>query len=213
MRKWLFSLCFLLGVGLLPGCHTASDPSKPHVIIRTAAGDIEVELYPLQAPKTAGAFLSYVDSGFYKNASFYRVLNEDNQVTGAAISKLIQGGIWKTNHAKAVGVPGVPHEPTSQTHLHHTDGTISLARDKPGTGTTEFFICVGDQPGFDYGGENNPDGQGYAAFGKVVKAWTSSGRSTSGRRTTSGLRRPSRSTTSSENKFSIFVRPLFVCSS
>jgi peptidyl-prolyl cis-trans isomerase A (cyclophilin A) len=168
MRNWLFPLCFLLVAGLLPACHTASDPNKPHVIIRTAAGDIEVELYPLQAPKTAGAFLSYVDSGFYKNASFYRVLNADNQVTGAAISKLIQGGIWKTNHAKAAGVSGVPHEATSQTHIGHTDGTISLARDKPGTGTTEFFICVGDQPGFDYGGENNPDGQGYAAFGKVV---------------------------------------------
>jgi peptidyl-prolyl cis-trans isomerase A (cyclophilin A) len=139
------------------------------VIIRTAAGDIEVELYPLEAPKTAGAFLSYVDSGFYKNASFYRVLNEDNQVTGAGTSNLIQGGIWKSDHAKAVRTPGVPHEPTSQTHILHTNGAISLARDKPGTGTTEFFICVGDQPGFDYGGENNPDGQGYAAFGKVVK--------------------------------------------
>jgi len=169
MRNTLFSLCLLLLAGLLPACHTPSDPSKPHVIIQTDAGDIEVELYPLKAPRTAGAFLSYVDSGFYKNASFYRVLNADNQVTGAAISKLIQGGIWKTNHAKATGVPGVPHEPTTQTHLQHTDGTISLARDKPGTGTTEFFICVGDQPGFDYGGENNPDGQGYAAFGKVVK--------------------------------------------
>lgn len=169
MRNGLFSLCFLVIAGLLPSCHSASDPTKPHVVIQTAAGDIEVELYPLQAPKTAGAFLSYVDSGFYKNASFYRVLNADNQVTGAAISQLIQGGIWKTNHAKATGVPGVPHEPTSQTHLRHTDGTISLARDKPGSGTTEFFICVGNQPGFDYGGENNPDGQGYAAFGKVVK--------------------------------------------
>jgi len=40
---------------------------------------------------------------------------------------------------------------------------------EPGTATTEFFICVGDQPGYDYGGENNSDGQGYAAFGKVVK--------------------------------------------
>ena len=169
MRKCIFSLCFLLAAGLLPSCHSASDPARPHVIIQTAAGDIEVELYPRQAPKTAGAFLSYVDSGFYKNASFYRVLNEDNQVTGAAISNLIQGGIWKTNHAKAVSVPGVPHEPTSQTHILHTNGVISLARDKPGTGTTEFFICVGDQPGFDYGGENNPDGQGYAAFGKVIK--------------------------------------------
>jgi peptidyl-prolyl cis-trans isomerase A (cyclophilin A) len=174
MRRCIFSLCFLLVAGflfagLLPSCHSASDPSRPHVIIRTDAGDIEVELYLRQAPVTAGAFLSYVDSGFYKNASFYRVLNEDNQVTGAASSKLIQGGIWKTNHAKAVSVPGVPHEPTSRTHILHTNGVISLARDKPGTGTTEFFICVGDQPGFDYGGENNPDGQGYAAFGKVVK--------------------------------------------
>jgi peptidyl-prolyl cis-trans isomerase A (cyclophilin A) len=174
MRRCIFSLCFLLVAGLLvagllPACHSAADPATPHVIIRTAAGDIEVELYLRQAPRTAGAFLSYVDSGFYKNASFYRVLNEDNQVTGAAISNLIQGGIWKTNYAKAVSVPGVPHETTSQTHILHTNGVLSLARDKPGTGTTEFFICVGDQPGFDYGGENNPDGQGYAAFGKVVK--------------------------------------------
>ena len=169
MRTCLFSLCFLLAADVLPSCHTASDPATPHVIIRTANGDIEVELYPRQAPKTAGAFLSYIDSGFYKNASFYRVLNDENQVTGAGTSRLIQGGIWKTNHAKATGVPGVPHEPTNQTHILHTNGVISLARDKPGTGTTEFFICVGDQPGFDYGGENNPDGQGYAAFGKVVK--------------------------------------------
>jgi peptidyl-prolyl cis-trans isomerase A (cyclophilin A) len=44
-----------------------------------------------------------------------------------------------------------------------------MARTAPGTATTEFFICVGDQPGFDFGGDNNPDGQGYAAFGKVVK--------------------------------------------
>lgn len=168
MRRGIFSLFFLLVAGLFPACHSASDPATPHVIIRTAAGDIEVELYLRQAPKTAGAFLSYVDSGFYKNAFFYRVLNEDNQVTGAAISNLIQGGIWKTNHAKAVSVPGVPHETTRETHILHTNGVISLARDKPGTGTTEFFICVGDQPGFDYGGENNPDGQGYAAFGKVV---------------------------------------------
>ena len=64
---------------------------------------------------------------------------------------------------------GLPHEPTSITKILHKDGVVSLARLEPGTGTTEFFICVGDQPGFDYGGENNPDGQGYAAFGKVVK--------------------------------------------
>ncbi|WP_431213119.1 peptidylprolyl isomerase [Puia sp. P3] len=163
-------MVLVLGLaGIIAGCHSAGNSGAPHVIIRTEAGDIEIEVYPKQAPKTAGAFLSYIDSGFYKNGSFYRVLNDDNQVTGAGASRLIQGGIWKTNHAKAVGVPGVPHEPTSMTHILHTDGTVSLARSEPGSGTTEFFICVGDQPGFDFGGENNPDGQGYAAFGRVVK--------------------------------------------
>lgn len=161
-----------LGVALtvaLAGCHSPGNPDKPHVVIKTPAGDIEVELYLRQAPKTAGAFLSYVDSGYYRNASFYRILNADNQPTGANDSKLIQGGIWRTDHDRAVRVPGVPHETTRQTQILHTDGTISLARGAPGTGTTEFFICIGDQPGYDFGGENNPDGQGYAAFGRVVR--------------------------------------------
>ncbi len=159
----------LVAICLLTSCHSPINPNKPRVLIRTQAGDIEVELYPRQAPRTAVAFLSYVDSGYYKNGNFYRVLNEDNQVTGAGISKLIQGGIWKTKHALATSLSGVPHETTQQTHILHTDGVISLARMEPGSATTEFFICVGDQPGFDYGGENNPDGQGYASFGKVVK--------------------------------------------
>jgi peptidyl-prolyl cis-trans isomerase A (cyclophilin A) len=154
---------------LLLSCHSTLNPDAPRVIIQTQAGDIEVELYPKQAPRTVAAFLSYVDSGLYKKCNFYRVLNEANQATGADPSELIQGGIWRTNRAEAVSLPGVPHETTQQTHILHTDGVISLARQAPGTATTEFFICVGDQPGFDYGGKNNPDGQGYAAFGKVVK--------------------------------------------
>jgi peptidyl-prolyl cis-trans isomerase A (cyclophilin A) len=161
----------LLGVlVILISCHAAPhNPDAPRVIIQTQAGDIELELYPKKAPRTVAAFLSYVDSGLYKNGNFYRILNEENQATGTDPSELIQGGIWRTNHAKAVSLPGVPHETTQQTHILHTDGVISLARQAPGTATTEFFICVGDQPGFDYGGKNNPDGQGYAAFGRVVK--------------------------------------------
>lgn len=160
----------VLSVLLTPSaCHPAHSPDKPHVVIQTQAGDIEVELYPLQAPKSVAAFLSYVDSGFYQKSSFYRVLNDDNQPTGTDPSKLVQGGIWRSNHARAVSVPGVPHETTKQTHILHTDGVISLARQEPGTATTEFFICIGDQPGFDYAGRNNPDRQGYASFGKVVK--------------------------------------------
>jgi peptidyl-prolyl cis-trans isomerase A (cyclophilin A) len=52
---------------------------------------------------------------------------------------------------------------------NHTDGTISLARDEPGTGSAAyFFITVGDQPGLDYSGARNADKQGFAAFGRVV---------------------------------------------
>lgn len=162
-----FLLCVLV---ILVSCHPApQNPDKPRVIIQTQAGDIEVELYPRQAPRTVAAFLSYVDSGLYKKCNFYRVLNEENQPTGTDPSQLIQGGIWRTNHAKAASLTGVPHESTQETHILHTDGVISLARQAVGTATTEFFICIGDQPGFDFGGKNNPDGQGYAAFGKVVK--------------------------------------------
>ncbi len=155
-------LCLFLACG-------GTGSKLPHVRIKTAAGDIEVELYADKAPKSVAAFLSYVDSGFYRNATFYRILNDDNQPSLAGKSELIQGGIWKTNYKKASSLPGIPHESTQLTHILHKDGVISLARMAPGTANTEFFICVGDQPGFDFGGENNPDGQGYAAFGKVVK--------------------------------------------
>lgn len=166
MRTRYLIISFL---ALLLSCEGGSDNKHPHVQIRTAAGDIELELYPQQAPKTVAAFLSYVDSGLYHNATFYRVLNDDNQSSEAERSNLIQGGIWRTDQKKASSLPGIPHESTQQTHILHKDGVISLARTTPGTAASEFFICIGPQPGFDYGGENNPDKQGYAAFGKVVK--------------------------------------------
>src|SRR6266700_3627448 len=141
---------------------------NPHVEIQTKQGSIEVELYPDQAPKSVAAFLSYVDSGYYKNCSFYRVLRDDNQPSDAPKSELVQGGLWATR-SKRPELPAIPHETTQQTHIQHKEGILSLARTAPGTASTEFFICMDDEPGLDYGGENNPDKQGYAAFGKVVK--------------------------------------------
>jgi len=143
--------------------------TTPHIEIQTEKGDIEIELYPLKAPKTVAAFLSYVDSGYYNNSSFYRVLNDENQPSNAPKTELIQGGIWKTKNKIASKLPGIPHETTQQTGILHTDGVLSLARQEPGTAGSEFFICIGKQPGLDYGGENIADKQGYATFGKVVK--------------------------------------------
>jgi peptidyl-prolyl cis-trans isomerase A (cyclophilin A) len=142
---------------------------NPHVKIKTTYGVIEAELYPDSAPKSVAAFLRYVDSGYYNNTSFYRVLNDENQATGVAHSQLIQGGLFGTNDQLSDRLPPIPHETTQQTGLHHELGTLSLARQEPGTAGTEFFICVEAQPGFDFGGSNNSDGQGYAAFGKVVE--------------------------------------------
>ena len=147
---------------------SSSENRNTHIEIRTKVGNIEVELYEDKAPQTVRAILSYIDSGFYKDASFYRVLNMDNQPSDAPKAELIQGGLWNKK-GRRDSTPGIPHESTRQTGVLHTDGAVSLARQEPGTANTEFFICVGDQPGFNYGGENNPDGQGYAAFGKVIK--------------------------------------------
>ncbi len=142
--------------------------SPDHIIIYTSAGDMEVQLFPEKAPKTVGAFLSYVDSGFYDNSSFYRVLSRDNQPTGANAAELIQGGLYKTKNTRDY-LQGIPHEPTSQTGIVHTHGTISLARLEPGTANTEFFICIGENPTFNAGGLKTGDTLGYAAFGRVVK--------------------------------------------
>jgi peptidyl-prolyl cis-trans isomerase A (cyclophilin A) len=55
------------------------------------------------------------------------------------------------------------------TGIRHKNGTISMARSEPGSATSEFFICVGDQPDLDFGGKRNPDMEGFAAFGKIIK--------------------------------------------
>jgi peptidyl-prolyl cis-trans isomerase A (cyclophilin A) len=159
---------FIISLWLL-SCSHKKKYDNPHVQIQTDFGNIEVELYPAKAPKSVAAFLSYVDSGLYKNSSFYRVLKEQNQPSSSFKSELIQGGIWQTNNKKASTLTGVPHETTKQSGILHTNGTISLARTTPGTASSEFFICIGDQPAYDYGNDANSDKLGYAAFGRVVK--------------------------------------------
>lgn len=160
-------ILLLVSIVILNGCKPKY--KNPHIEIQTSVGEIEVELYPEQAPKSVAAFLKNVEAGYYNNTSFYRVLSRDNQATDADKTELIQGGLWGKKDKSNLNIAGIPHETTQQTKLLHKDGTISFARLEPGTATTEFFICLGDQPSLDYGSESNPDKQGYAAFGKVVK--------------------------------------------
>jgi len=73
--------------------------------------------------------------------------------------------------AKQAGdfLPMIALERTRQTGLKHVDGTLSMARDGPDTAQHSFFICIGDQPALDFAGARQPDRQGFAAFGRVIK--------------------------------------------
>lgn len=163
----LWTACVIAYVAMA-GCTQPKAYDNPVVVIETKFGNITVELFPQQAPATVSAFLRNIDSGFFNNSSFYRVLRNDNQVTGTLRSYLIQGGIWQSNPDLKGKFTPIPHESTQQTGLLHKRGTLSMARNEPGTATSEFFICVEDEPGFDFGGKNNADGLGYAAFGAVA---------------------------------------------
>lgn len=134
------------------------------VTLRTTMGDIELELYPDRAPVTVGNFLAYLDAGHFDGGSFYRVVRVDND-NGDPKIEVIQGG---ASPAGRGAFPPIAHESTDETALRHQDGTVSMARGGVGTATSEFFICVGDQPGLDYGASRNADLQGFAAFGQVT---------------------------------------------
>jgi peptidyl-prolyl cis-trans isomerase A (cyclophilin A) len=125
-----------------------------------------LELYPKQAPITVDNFLRYVTENRFMGASFYRVVRADNQPNNKIKIAVIQGGLQVDEHP--LRLPPISHETTQQTGLRHADGTISMARNEPGSASSEFFICVGDQPELDFGGKRNPDGAGFAAFGKVL---------------------------------------------
>ena len=163
MRSW----ARLLGVILVGCCLVwAGGAENPHVMIKTELGEIAVEIFQKEAPITAANFLRYVDEGRYKDGCFYRVVTMDNQPNNDIKIEVIQGGL----SAKTQGtmLPPIEHETTDKTGILHKNGVISMARLKPGSASSEFFICVGDQPDLDYGGKRNPDGQGFSAFGKVI---------------------------------------------
>lgn len=161
MKKTLF---FFAAIAVLAAC---SSNRNPQILIETSIGNIEAELYPGKAPKTVAAFLSYIDSGLFKKSSFYRVVY-DEMMSNDDDAGVIQGGIWHTNAAQAEKLPGIVHESPGQTGLSHVSGTLSLARTVPGSANSEFFICIGDQTGYDSSKSLNADGLGFAAFGKVT---------------------------------------------
>lgn len=137
------------------------------VVMETPLGSITVALNQSAAPITTANFLSYVDAGTYDGGDFHRTVTIENQPHDAVRIEVIQGGTGGEEPGPN-SPAAIKLERTSETGLKHLDGTISMARWTADTATSDFFICVNDQPDLDFGGLRNPDGQGFAAFGQVT---------------------------------------------
>ena len=166
MLRFMFAV---LITAMMPGC---SDPGSQtgseqnvDVVIETSLGEIRLALNAAAAPVTVANFVDLADAGAFDGTSFYRTVRADNDRPNARID-VIQGG------AGFDGLPGaepIGHESTAQTGLSHVRGAISMARDEPGTATSEFFIVITDSTILDAGPDGrNPDSQGYAVFGQVI---------------------------------------------
>ena len=137
------------------------------VRIQTELGDIVIEVDPVKAPLTTANFLKYVDAGHYDGGIFHRTVRLDNQPESPVKIEVIQAGV-NPDRTKE-GFAAIPLERTSVTGILHKDGAVSMARGAPDSATSGWFICINDQPSLDFGGNRNPDGQGFAAFGRVVE--------------------------------------------
>jgi peptidyl-prolyl cis-trans isomerase A (cyclophilin A) len=159
-------LALLLAPGATGSPSPATVASPVRVRLETALGAIEVEIDAARAPVTAANFLRYVESGYYTGGRFHRTVRAGNQPDNKVKIDVVQAGPDPTSRRPEF--EPIPLERTSVTGLRHVDGALSMARDGPDTATSDFFICVGDQPELDFGGRRNPDGQGFAVFGRVV---------------------------------------------
>lgn len=157
----------LLAVVCCAGSTSAGQvSSNVTVLVVTDLGEITVAIDAEHAPHTAANFLRYVDTGAYDGGQFHRTVTMQNQPDNDVRIEVIQAS--KNRGQPDDNLDPIQLERTSVTGLRHTDGAISMARGGPDTATSSFFFCIGDQPSLDFGGDRNPDGQGFAAFGHVV---------------------------------------------
>lgn len=139
------------------------------VQVDTSAGLFYLGIDIRHAPITSANFLKYVDAHLYDGGQFHRATRPENYsviLPNRPMMNLIQGGINPSKRAE--GFPAIPLERTNVTGLKHVAGTVSMARGTVDSATSDFFILLDDQPSLDFGGKRFDDGQGAAAFGRVI---------------------------------------------
>lgn len=127
------------------------------ITFKTNFGDIKIELFDEQAPKTAANFLQYAQDGFYNNTIFHRVIN----------GFMVQGGGMEPGmKEKATNAP-IDNE--ADNGLSNKVGTLAMARTMdPHSASSQFFINVADNTFLDFRAKSM-DGWGYCVFGQVVE--------------------------------------------
>ena len=134
-----------------------AESSSPRVQLKTNHGIIVLELNPNAAPKTVENFMRYVQSGFYNNTIFHRVIK----------GFMIQGGGFS---ATMKGKPTFnPILNEADNGLENQRGTVAMARtNMPHSATSQFFINTVNNPFLNHKGKS-PNGWGYCVFGKVIE--------------------------------------------
>jgi peptidyl-prolyl cis-trans isomerase A (cyclophilin A) len=159
-----------LATALVLAQQPAAQPGEVLVRVETSFGNIDLAIDTKRAPITASNFLKYVDGGFYDGGRFHRATRADNykpNLPNRPLLEIIQADI---NPARAAErFPAIPLERTSVTGLTHVVGTVSMPRGQnPDSARSGFVIHFNDQPSLNHGGMRFDDGQGTAAFGRVV---------------------------------------------
>lgn len=152
-RRLLYAALLLLVLG--SSVASAAD-KNPVVLMETSMGNVKIELFAKEAPISVKNFLGYVKSGFYKGTTFHRV------IPGFMAQG---GGLTAELQPKPGDLPPIKNE--ADNGLTNDRGTVAMARTgDPNSATSQFFINVVNN---DRLNRPNPDGFGYAVFGKVIE--------------------------------------------
>ena len=135
----------------------AAEAASPQVRLETSSGIIVLALDAAKAPATVANFLAYVDAGHYDGTLFHRVIP----------GFMIQGGGFDRDFRQKE--TRAPIENEAGNGLKNLRGTVAMARtNDPHSATAQFFINSVDNGFLDHTAEN-PDGWGYAVFGRVTE--------------------------------------------